>query len=263
LKGWEYGIMRELIEIKTPENVTIEYELAGIGSRSLAVIIDTLIRYLVYIVLAIPLFFMSSYQIESLFRGWKLAILILIFFLMNWGYFIFFEMIMQGKTPGKKLMKLRALKENGRPINFLDSFIRNLFRVIIDNNIGIIIMFFNKRYKRIGDIVAGTIVIKERSLGKMVTLESLTNIRTNAETDNTPKADIDNNQEIRLTTKEYEVLKNFLERRSKMDKKARWQMASKLYDYFYKKSGIQKENWRNPEDFLEYLAKIKYTADQN
>ena len=97
--------------------------------------------------------------------------MILIFFLMNWGYFTLFEAFWNGQTPGKKLFKIRVIQDSGRQITFFESMIRNLLRIVDQFPplyfvslylVGVITMACNRQHKRLGDLAAGTLVIHER-----------------------------------------------------------------------------------------------------
>jgi len=121
-------------------------------------------------VLAIPVEFALRSSNNYIFQSVSsliVAVYIIGTLLIILGYFTFFEMIFNGQTFGKKIMKLRVIKENGEPIGIYESLIRNLVKLIllfpIANAIDFIVVLNSKRYKRLGDIAANTIVIKERS----------------------------------------------------------------------------------------------------
>ncbi|NLF41845.1 MAG: RDD family protein, partial [Bacteroidales bacterium] len=150
--------MRKILEILTPENVYIEYELAGLGSRFIAYLIDLFIQVVFIGLAVIVLLFAGTEFIAYLIV--QLGIMVLAFFvtvvlLLNLIYFIFFEMILKGQSPGKKIMKLRVIKQNGEPINLLDSFLRNLLRLfdMLPSYylVGAVFVAFSSRCKRIGD----------------------------------------------------------------------------------------------------------------
>lgn len=248
---------REYLEIRTPENLVIEYELAGIGSRTIAMSIDTMIQLLIMLILVI-LFSRVDYKYTaSVSSNWIIAGNILLIFLNYWGYFVIFEMLMKGRTPGKKIAGLRTIRENGQPITFMNSFIRNLFRVI-DYVVGIFFIIFSKRYKRIGDYAAGTVVIKEMKLKKKskksarnFTIEQISNKINDSNYVNY----------IRITNKEYTVLKKFLARKKKMTKDSRVAMTKNLAQYFRNK--VQDETLRkmNDEDFIQYVYENNKLTD--
>src|SRR5215468_9899572 len=155
--------------IETPERVELHYVLANVGNRFLAAAIDHLIQVLVIVaVLAIA----GAFSDGPLFRGsatWAAAIATLLVFGVYWGYFVIFETFWNGQTPGKRWMRLRVVREDGRPVRFFEVFVRNLLRIVVDffpaptYAIGVISIIFSARSKRIGDFVAGTVVVKERA----------------------------------------------------------------------------------------------------
>jgi len=158
----------ELI-IETPERVELHYVLANVGNRFLAAAIDHLIQaLLILLVLVIA----GAFSDGPLFRGsavWAAALAVLLVFGIYWGYFVVFETLWSGQTPGKRWMRLRVVREDGRPVRFFEVFVRNLLRLVVDfmplptYALGVISIIFSARSKRIGDFVAGTVVVKERA----------------------------------------------------------------------------------------------------
>jgi uncharacterized RDD family membrane protein YckC len=159
--------MPATITIVTPENVEIEYELAGIGSRVLAAILDTMIHMLaltllVYGIIAVEA---TGLRVPPALGPWLWAAGIIILFGGFWGYYIYFETKWSGQTPGKRAMRLRVIRDGGYPIDFRAAVTRNLMRYVdflpTFYTIGLVSIFFSRDYKRLGDFVAGTIVIQE------------------------------------------------------------------------------------------------------
>jgi uncharacterized RDD family membrane protein YckC len=157
----------ELI-VETPERVELHYVLANIGNRFLAAAIDHLIQLgLGFVVLVIA----GAFNERGMFSGmggWATAITILVIFAIYWGYFVLFETLWSGQTPGKRWMRLRVVREDGRPVRFFEVFVRNLLRIAVDfmpstYAIGVVTIIFSARSKRVGDFVAGTVVVKERA----------------------------------------------------------------------------------------------------
>src|SRR5688500_12590540 len=161
--------MPATITIVTPENVEITYELAGMGSRALAAMVDMLIHalFLVILIYAISLVSATGFELPPGWEPWILGAGILLLFGLFWGYYIWFETRWSGQTPGKRLMRLRVIKDGGYPIDFRAAVIRNLMRYVDflpwGYAIGITSIFFSRDYKRLGDFVAGTLVVRERS----------------------------------------------------------------------------------------------------
>jgi uncharacterized RDD family membrane protein YckC len=168
------------ITILTPDNIEIEYRLAGPGSRIAATTIDVFIQSLAIILMALILFFAvlggDLANINTMDNvSWFLGLLILAVFLIFFGYYIVTETA-TGRTVGKRLLGLRVIRENGAPITLTQSLIRNIIKLLIDiTGIGILTMMFSKKCKRVGDMAAGTIVIAENadkvSLGSMLAQE--------------------------------------------------------------------------------------------
>ncbi|MGI8811552.1 MAG: RDD family protein [Pyrinomonadaceae bacterium] len=170
----------ETLIIETPERVPLAFALASIGNRFLAAAIDHLIQYL-SIGIAAWIFLSIASGSSSLVDNaaatsisempkWTIAAMIISLFLLFTGYFILFEWLWNGQTPGKRLMKLRVIRDDGRPITLWEAIARNLLR-IFDSvpgffvpiySVGLIVIFLSSRDQRVGDIFAGTVVIRER-----------------------------------------------------------------------------------------------------
>lgn len=167
--------MSEQLQIETPENISFRYNIAGIGSRFLALLIDSLIQGSLYALLffsvAVLLSAASRANTSQDLSNAIAVVILMVVFLIQFGYFILFEIILNGQTPGKRLIGLRVIKENGYPLSALDSIIRNIVRVIdffpFAYGVGVIAMFTNARAKRLGDLAAGTIVVQVREQVKL------------------------------------------------------------------------------------------------
>lgn len=157
--------------IETPERVPLHFALASIGNRFLACAIDHLIQGLVIAFILLAAAIVANFSIfESNFTSapkWVYAVMILLLFLVFNGYFAVFEWVWSGQTPGKLWMKLRVIREDGRPITFWESSVRNLLRVLDMMpfpfySVGLISVFWSARDQRVGDMVAGSVVVRER-----------------------------------------------------------------------------------------------------
>ncbi len=163
--------------IETHENVTIAYETANIGSRFLALLLDEIIIMGIIILSVLIAFFAvlggGGEQMDpetglpagaSLFT--TLAVMMIVIFLVQNVYYIFFEMVMKGRSPGKKAAGIRVVSATGEPISFSMSLIRNFLRLLHMIPGGeladALVVIYNKRSMRIGDLLANTMVIKER-----------------------------------------------------------------------------------------------------
>jgi uncharacterized RDD family membrane protein YckC len=141
--------------LETPEAIDLELHLAGPISRMLAYGIDVLLRLIAQAVL----YFSVALVSESV--GW--GIWMILMFVMEWFYPVLFEMFNHGKTPGKALFGLRVIQQNGTPITWSASIIRNLLRVVdilpFGYAFGLFSMAMTQRFQRLGDLAAGTLVI--------------------------------------------------------------------------------------------------------
>jgi len=158
------------LNIETPELVSIELPLAGIGSRFIAILVDSLVLGSALILLIFLAFFIlpALGAIGPKSATWGLGIFFLILFLLLWGYFALFEAFNNGRTLGKRVAKIRVIHQSGRGINFVEALARNLVR-FIDYlpgfyGVGIVAMFMSRRSQRLGDMVAGTLVVREREV---------------------------------------------------------------------------------------------------
>ncbi|MEH7345582.1 RDD family protein [Bacillus sp. JJ1532] len=165
---------QDRIGIKTPEYVSLNFQLAGLGSRTAAYLIDQIILIIVNILIVMVLFMIlygqSDLLLWSEINSVPVAIAIILMFILNWGYFFAFEYFSGGRTIGKKALGLRVIQENGHSITLLSSFIRNFLRIIdslpANYFLGMMMIFFHSKHKRIGDLVAGTLVVHERNTKK-------------------------------------------------------------------------------------------------
>ncbi|MBN1283997.1 MAG: RDD family protein [Anaerolineae bacterium] len=158
--------------IDTPENVMLEAEIAGFGSRCMAAVIDYFILFVLMIAFSI---FFSRAAINSPLSGDVLvAIFVLLQFLLVTFYHLFFEFVWNGQTPGKRRLGIRVVQANGMPLNTGGALIRNLVRLFdflpLFYGIGLVALFVTKRTQRLGDLAARTIVIRER---KQLTLQTV------------------------------------------------------------------------------------------
>jgi len=152
--------------VLTPANIEIEYRLAGAGSRLAAFTIDFTLQIIMCLLLAVIFFWTHGafdyYTVLAITEGWALGLLIISWFLIYFCYFIVCEMLMDGQSIGKKIFGLRVMKDNGQPLGLQESLIRNLFRAVLDIlYIGLFFILFSPKHKRIGDMVAGTVVVAE------------------------------------------------------------------------------------------------------
>lgn len=151
-------------EVETPEHVRFHHQLAGPTRRAIAWLIDFLIRGLLMMFLVV-IASIAGLAAGTDFKGVTAGILYFTYFVIEWGYYLFWESIWSGRTPGKRLMSLRVITDSGRPLSFIDSFLRNLVRgadwLPFGYALGLVVMGRDRRFRRLGDLAAGTIVVAE------------------------------------------------------------------------------------------------------
>lgn len=224
----------ETLVIETPERVPLHFALASTGNRFLACAIDHAIQTsaigLMVLLLAVGGFFNFNASALKAAPKWVVALFIIIIFIVWTGYFALFETVWSGQTPGKRLMRLRVIREDGRPVTFWEAAARNLIRLFDMMpfpfySIGLVAVFASSRDQRIGDFVAGTVVVRERE----------DEAPTFAEVFNSPTSDVAMRRAFApvvfsgdanvLTEDEIEVIETFLRRRWDLKDQTRQWMA--------------------------------------
>jgi uncharacterized RDD family membrane protein YckC len=247
----------EHLDIDTPEQIRLELPIAGIGSRFLAVVVDTVLQIALALAALLTLTFgvpgLGSRALESM-RVVGAALTILFAFCVYWGYFAFFEFIWSGRTPGKRLAGIRVIKESGRPINAYEAIGRNVVRAIDFlpgmYGVGVVVMMLNRSSRRLGDYVAGTIVVHDKQT-EDVALDWHATSRTTA-----PLAPA-----ARLPAEELVLIETYLHRRAELDPLVREQMAGQVAGRITKKTGRGPEPGQTLDEFLEVTARqIRDTA---
>lgn len=149
------------VEIRTPENVILRQPLAGMASRAQAFAHDLLLQAIAIYGLVLLL---SPFE-RTLGPSVSAALQTACGFLVIWGYHLFFELVFDGRTPGKRSVGIRVAGRSGQPVDFAASALRNLLRVVdlMPHGfvIGIIAMFATRDHQRIGDLAAGTVVVRD------------------------------------------------------------------------------------------------------
>ena len=264
---------RDQLSIRTPELVAIEFPLAGIGSRFVALLIDYLIQVAAaFILILIFVLFVSatagSQPVRSSMAGspnsgeWAIAIAIAIPFLFQWGYFTLFEAFWRGQTPGKRIMRIRVIQQTGRPVGVFESLGRNLTRIIdmlpTFYIIGVIVMFLTRRQQRLGDLVAGTLVVHERDIE--APLESMGGSRTFTAPSFTPAATPPRESKLPadaialLTLADLQTIESYLNRRLDVPIETRARLADKLAENMSRKMNLEIPPAMSKETFLEETA---------
>jgi uncharacterized RDD family membrane protein YckC len=255
----ELQTSNETLTIKTPEQIGFKYILAGLGSRATAFIVDTVFRALLILFIFVLTGLVEKWLpaldptgfLAALSKNWVLALGVLAYGVIDLGYFLIFEAVWSGQTPGKRLQKLRVIKVNGQPIGWLESGLRNILRAVDMllgfYPLGLMVMFLSQRSQRIGDYAAGTVVIVERR--RNVPMDR-TRLRSTAKLS---LPDI----ELHLSTldpEQYQLLRSFLQRREQMDQSHRRKLASLLAQRLMERWGIKPSPHITNESFLEEVV---------
>ena len=238
------------LTIDTPEQIPLEFPLAGIGSRFLAVALDSLIQFFGWLVI-ILLFTWFEPDLRRIWpkaTTWAFAIVVIFGFIIFSGYFAVFETVWNGQTPGKRAVRIRVIKDSGRPISVYEAIIRNVIRIIDEipgfYAVGIISIFISSRNKRLGDFAAGTVVVHETALTELQ-----------------PARDAQKNNMgspynvANLSLADLELIEAFLQRRYDLAVEVRQRSAEQIAGRMRQKLQITTDTAASDEDFLEKLAR--------
>lgn len=245
------------IKVRTPESVELEFTLAGIGNRTIALVVDYLIwGALLFGVLLIWL--ILSVQAQQYFSNirnlqlWLTAVSILLSFAVYTGYFVFFETLWQGQTPGKRYARIRVIRDDGQPMGATQAILRALIRPIDDIVfIGMLLIILTKREKRLGDFMAGTLVVQEQRP------IATANFKLAPEADALANELLATQNLSLLLPDDFAVIREYLQRRSMLDERAKSDLSLKLARQAKELLGMQELPFQMTADlFLEavYLA---------
>ncbi len=205
---------RQHLEVETPEHVVIDYDIAGLGSRSLAALIDSAIIAALAFALLLTMALLSA-------RIGRLVLPIASFslFALVWGYFALFEGFRDGQTPGKRWMGIRVIRDTGHPVTMGEAATRNLIRIVDflppPYLLGILFVAFHPRGKRLGDLVAGTVVVRDAPVAALA-----------ADLDEPLPAAVDGAPQ--LSEEEFRVVREFVGRAPQLPREVRLRLATQL-----------------------------------
>jgi uncharacterized RDD family membrane protein YckC len=211
--------MYDHTSIVTPEGVTLDMPLAGVGSRFIAAVIDTTIQGL----LVIGLGLVAAAAPDS---GLVAALSVVGAFAVFIAYDICFETLASGRTPGKRATGLRVVTTGGAPVKFMTSAVRNVLRLVDilpgPYTVGIIVIVATRKNQRLGDLAAGTLVVRER------TAASKAPPQWTAAHPPVADSEIEGWDATALTGEEVATVRRFLERRTTLVPQARVRLAAEL-----------------------------------
>jgi len=174
----------------------------------------------------------------------ELVVLSLVLFLIVWGYYPLFELFWHGRTPGKRAQRLRVQRTDGQPAGGAAILVRNLIRILdvfLFPFLAVISMIVTSRAQRLGDLAAGTMVVRER---RLVAPQAVTVPR---------RSDLPMVDATSLSEREYDVIRSFLSRRSSLDPPARWRLGAQLASALRGRVGSLPEGMTD-EAMLEAVA---------
>lgn len=254
----------EMLRIDTPENVAFGYTVAGIGSRFLAALVDTTIIVLLQlIVIGTSAFVLRAAKLLNEMDSWAAAIFGLISFLLFWGYYIFFEMVWNGQSPGKRWAGLRVIRVDGTPVTLAESIIRNLVRLIdfmpFGYGVGIVTMFANDQARRLGDMAAGSLVVHD---GGEISIQSIATHGKLAMPVNLPALKPGLPLE-RLQPQDIQIIEDFLARRLQLANISL--LANQILKRMYERmdSELPEDTSQPQEQLFALLAAIRERAHLN
>ena len=224
----------EKLSIDTPEQVALEFSLATVGSRFLALAIDTLIQVACAAVLfaGAGLAALAAQVKAGESSSWLAAVVVIGLFLIYYAYFAVYETVWNGQTPGKRMIGLRVIHMSGRPVSAFEAILRNVVRIADQfpgiYAIGIVAVFLTGRSQRLGDLAAGTVVVHEQAAsgGREVVSEA------------TPGLAITHHGASGLTPAEMSVIEQFFRRRGQLDGYVRVRAAGQIADRMRERLGI-------------------------
>jgi uncharacterized RDD family membrane protein YckC len=235
--------------ITTPEGVELSLTLAGVGSRFVAAALDALVEGSVLVAIYLLVFLTDGFG-----GGTSVAATIyaVAFFAVFWGYDVAFEVLASGRTPGKRWNGIRVVRTGGQPIGFLASATRNLVRLIdflpSFYLVGIVSILVTRRNQRLGDLVAGSVVVREERAG--IVSPTTRPVLPTALPDHLPGLDVS-----AVTAEEIATVRSFLERRHEIAPDARYQLAATMAGRLRPKVAGAPE--LQGEEFLEAVVRSK------
>jgi uncharacterized RDD family membrane protein YckC len=231
------------ITISTPEGIELRLALAGAGSRFIATVIDLCLQAVLILLAALVTFGLIG-------GGLGVALFVMAVFAALYLYNVLFEVLAAGRTPGKRLTHLRVVRELGTPVDFRASAIRNLLRLLdllpTAYLAGLLSILLTERNQRLGDLAAGTIVIRDAPRQKT----SAAPLAAQAQPAS-PSWDVS-----AVSAAEVAAVRRFLARRGDLDRDARLALARRLEQGLRVKVAGAPEGL-GPEAFLEGLAREK------
>ncbi len=270
-------MQQDRVVIETPEHIRFSYELAGLGSRFLALVLDTLIQgaaLLMVLILLSAINRLLNWTLPDLgeFAGLPITMVIIVFSmtLLVLAYFVVFELIWNGQTPGKRVGGMRVIRAGGGAIDLAASAIRNILRLVDSLPIfylfGGLFAFFTRASQRIGDLAAGTIVVKERLWeypGEEKTAEPGEEAGVLAEVGD-PAVHRARGYVSSLSAEQIRTICRFIERRNELSADMRSQLAMRIATALRERfPGLTVAEGEDPERLVEIVYQAHLQRERN
>src|SRR5437899_1244145 len=214
--------LRQQLGVETPEHVEVHLELAGVGSRTAAAFFDTVLINLGVILIVVVARTIGT-RLSGAVEGWLMAALVLLYYFAVLGYFVLFEALNGGRTPGKQALGIRVVMATGHPVTPTAAVVRNVVRLLdcyfplLPVLPGLLFVFLQRRNQRPGDLAAGTVVVRDRPTDWSLGAANETPVEEVVETGPPDLAD-----------EEFRLLDQFMARRDQLEPTVEVRMAAEL-----------------------------------
>lgn len=242
----------DVIEIVTPERVELNFPIAGLGSRFYAIFVDQcIIIALIFVLSFVEALIAGLLSQDSYLESLSTSAFLIITAALNLGYFIFFEYLWNGQTPGKRHVKIRVMRKGGLPVNFASAVIRNLMRpvdiMLFSIAVGFLVLFLSKQSQRPGDYAAGTIVVRDRN----ITLSDLDIYLRKPQQEKIVAPVPLDNRFSRLDDKDVHLIDQFLTRRGELGLDQRQELAKRIADSIRIKLKLKPDEYESNENLIK------------
>lgn len=242
------------LTIVTPEHVHIRLEPAGAGSRFLAILIDSIIALAIGTTI-------GSIGARFMPLGMAMAFFITVQFLVTWSWHLFFEVRRQGRTPGKRMLRIRVVDARGLPVSLYQSLVRNITRVLdfapAFYGVGAVVTLLSPAHRRLGDIVADTIVVRDAQplayRGTLAAVRRFNSLRT-------PR--VLRLMRHRISLEEREFLLTLCMRAERMSPAARYDLFEEVAAVYREKLGIEEEQMSG-ENLVRDLTAVLFNPRED
>jgi uncharacterized RDD family membrane protein YckC len=248
-------LSQRVVSIRTPENIELAFALAGPGSRAAAYFVDVLLMIVLGQILINPIVYLVALLVSALGglgSSWVAAILALASFALYDGYFILLEWLMNGQTPGKRLLHIRVIKQGGYALRFFDTLLRNLLRFVdflpLFYGVGLTSLLVTRDSQRLGDLVAGTLVVYQEPVE---TATQLPDLPTAEELESlVPAAQL-----AMIPHEAIALAGQYLRCRFELAPRPRQELGAELVDLIRQVSGLEPRAKQSVESFLAAVVR--------